>query len=123
MGSRGVNVPSPDGTTVIYIARSKIAGRGVFTNRLIRPGHHINDLKMVAGKTGFNHSCDPNCIIVRDSKGHVESVIALRFITKGEELTLDYRTARRRRLHPTKVMRRLPKDCKPCRCPKCRITA
>lgn len=106
---------------MIYVARSKISGRGVFTDRLIRPGRPVNDAPV--DHPGFNHSCEPNCIIVRDPIGwHGGCVIALRFITKGEELTLDYRTASRRRLHPLDVMKRPPRDCRPCKCSACKRT-
>ena len=104
---------------MIYVARSKIAGVGVFTDRMIRPGRPINS--DVPKFRGYNHSCEPNCMIVRTPRGgHGGFVIALRFIKKGEELTLDYRTAVSRRLHPEAVMRRPPPDCRPCRCPACR---
>ena len=105
---------------MIYSKRSKISGIGVFTDRMIRPGIPV-DTEDVARFRGFNHSCDPNCMIVRTLKGgNAGTVIALRFIKKGEELTLDYRTGDRRKLHPASIMKRPPWDCRPCMCPACR---
>lgn len=104
---------------MIYIARSEISGRGAFTDRLLRPGILIDDAAVVRD-TGYNHSCEPNCIIIRDARGHSWFVVPIRLISKGEELTVDYRHGRPRKLKPFSVMQGPPIDCRPCQCPACR---
>ena len=104
---------------MIYVARSKISGRGAFTDRLLRPGIPLSD-DIVGQKTGYNHSCVPNCIIVRNNRGHSWFVVPIRLIEKGEELTVDYRHGSRRKIRPQSVMKRPPRDCRPCKCPACK---
>lgn len=101
----------------IRSGKSKISGRGLFARVMLRPGIPFNDDP--ARKHGFNHSCQPNCIIVRNDKGGVWFVIPLRIILPGEELTLDYRNGHKPRKHGRWLMSRPPRDCRPCRCPSC----
>lgn len=38
-----------------------------------------------------NHSCDPNCVPVRDPNHLVTSLVALKFLPAGQELTITYK--------------------------------
>jgi hypothetical protein len=97
---------------MIYAGPSEIHDRGLFAGRLLCPGALIDDAG--ARGVGFNHSCTPNCVIVRGVQGHTPFPVPIRFIERGEELTLDYRHCMSR------PSRSLPLDCGPCMCPTCR---
>ncbi len=110
----------------IRIGDSKIAGRGVFARRTLLPGIRFDDTP--AHGTGFNHSCAPNALMVRDLFGQVLYVVPIRMILKGEELTLDYRMGQVQRIMTNRakdykrLMRLPPRDCRPCKCSACRRT-
>ena len=101
----------------IYVSNSKIQGKGIFADEKIKRGELIRYIKgkpkeftvkdkgdemaypnwIGIGKNKWidpiypnlywNHSCNPNAGL----KGKV-SVFAIRNITKGEEITIDYST-------------------------------
>ena len=104
---------------MLYVACSKISGMGAFTDRLLRPGIPILGIFSKINDLGLNHSCQPNCLIVRDQNGHAQQIVPISFIQKGEELTVDYRAGIRRYHHSERVMLNPPSDCDPCRCPAC----
>lgn len=90
--------------TLIKVAPSKIQGHGVFALRSIPRGTIIYE---DVWRSGFNHSCDPNVVLILEN-GWVVKKKTIRPIAKGEELTVHYN-----RRHG----RTIPKDCIPCNCP------
>ncbi|HZC71958.1 MAG TPA: SET domain-containing protein [Jatrophihabitans sp.] len=63
---------------------SPIAGRGLFTTAAIDAGAVVLEQR---GVGTLNHSCDPNLGWRSD-----DSLVALRDINAGDELTIDYAT-------------------------------
>ncbi|MBI2715177.1 MAG: SET domain-containing protein-lysine N-methyltransferase [Rhizobiales bacterium] len=107
----GASSPSLD---FLYVAETKYTGHGLFTRRAFKKGDHVCNITGTIRKyvfrtredsllypnwyqidedlwcdpdypfNYFNHSCGPNCVVVG------QSVIALRDIQPGDELTCDY---------------------------------
>lgn len=80
----------------VKISESSIEGRGIFSrtwllkNSLIGPGRQGAKRTQLGRYT--NHSCCPNAKMVRDSS-HDIWLVALRNISPGEEITVNYRQA------------------------------
>ena len=103
----------------IDVRRSSIDGQGIFARRAFRPGDRIANVRVVReitpdapirpdlgerpehcaypdGKVVLiapperhvNHSCDPNAY--ERFEGQASSLVALRDIAPGEEITIDY---------------------------------
>ena len=81
----------------IYIGKSKINGRGLFTTDDLKNGdvigvsHVVHDnfwYQVFPIGIFYNHSENPNCIV--ETKGNINLVIASRDIVSDEELVVDY---------------------------------
>jgi len=81
----------------IYIEKSVIHGRGLFTANDLKEGDIIgvshvtyDDVWYQVVPIGlfYNHSSEPNCIV--KTKGDINLLIANKDIYKDEELTVDY---------------------------------
>jgi len=82
-----------EGEAKVKIGKSKIHGYGIMATHVLAHGEVINDESLSDDWRfgGYNHSCDPNVILARtnlSSRGIL--VIALRHISRREELTVDY---------------------------------
>lgn len=85
----------------IYIDDSPIEGKGVFSSRSFMAGEEITvarigDRRTEAGRY-MNHSAQPNCIGKWTDRNYI-GIFALRDILPCEELTNDYRLARKEAL-------------------------
>ena len=79
----------------IYIEKSAIHGRGLFTTVNLERGNIIgashayyNGFWYMTTHGYYNHSESPNCVI--ETKDNINLIIAKVDITRGEELTVDY---------------------------------
>jgi SET domain-containing protein len=74
---------------MLYVAESKIEGKGLFTDSPIARGKLIGEVFQIHIKRWVNHSRDANTtIIIRNGKKILQ---AIRPIVANEELTTDYR--------------------------------
>lgn len=84
----------PEGYNNIYIADSAIEGKGVFSRTAVASGATICPARLQGMRTPAgrytNHSVCPNAQMRLDH-GNLVSLVALRDIEAGEELTVDYR--------------------------------
>jgi hypothetical protein len=74
-------------TSKIRAKKSPIHGVGVFATGKIYRGQIVLDDKLKE-HSGFNHSCNPNVLLVHYKKDLL--VAAMRDIIRGEELTVCY---------------------------------
>lgn len=81
----------------IYVSKSDINHRGLFTDENLNKGdfigvsHVVYDnfwYQVVPIGVFYNHSRKSNCIV--ETKNNVNLLIADRYIHKGEELIVDY---------------------------------
>ena len=88
-------IPMPEGETLAYIASSPIEGQGVFANEDLSAGSRIAPARIGAFRTPVgrytNHSLNANSYFAISDSG-VDLIAAVN-ILKGEELTVNYRTA------------------------------
>jgi hypothetical protein len=69
------------------VAGSRIAGHGLFATAPVDRGRVVLRLGDVDVRSRLNHSCEPNLGWADDS-----TLVAVRDIAAGEELTVDYAT-------------------------------
>lgn len=82
-------------TDNIYLSDSELQGTGIFANKCFETNEligiaRINDLRTAIGRYA-NHSKNPNCKF--EICDNLAQAIALRYINKDEEITVDYRNA------------------------------
>jgi hypothetical protein len=97
-------IPFPSGSYKCRTALSDLHGTGLFATAMILPGEpiapaRVSGMRTPAGRYA-NHSANPNAVMVVDDRGDV-ALVAVRIILgcmggqNGEEITIDYRHARR----------------------------
>ena len=81
----------------VYIEKSVIHGRGLFTAEDLRGGDIVGVSHVVYNNIWYqvvpiglfyNHSSDPNCIV--KTEGDINLLVTNKDIYKDEELTVDY---------------------------------
>ena len=90
-------IPFPKGCKIAHYAGERITWEEAARRRRNRNGHRICDLNgnlCIDGSFGgngteyINHSCEPNCTVI-SINGQI-NIHAIRDITPGEEITVDY---------------------------------
>ena len=82
----------------LTIEKSDIDGLGLFATDDIKPNKSIGITHIYRWEGvvrtplgGFiNHSNEPNCILIREEKSSESTLMTIKPISKGEELTLKY---------------------------------
>ena len=69
------------------VKKSPIHGVGTFANKRFRKGQivYLDQCCLPENVPGFNHSCNPNAKLTSDG-----AIVILKWIRKGQEITLDY---------------------------------
>lgn len=76
------------------IGKSEIQGRGLLANMQLSAGtnvgvSHVNDWPTEKIGAMYNHSENPNAMSLKN--GNKRSIVVMKNIAPGEEITLDYR--------------------------------